>query len=79
MFPENEVEYEKVSEFSFTAFLKNRVEYGIVDKFCFMAFLNNCVDYGIVGKFSFIAFLITVFTKKRAKSVFLFQIYPLAC
>jgi hypothetical protein len=57
VFPENEVEYENIGKFSFTAFLKNCVGYGIVGKFRFTVFLNNGVAYGLVGKFSFIVFI----------------------
>jgi len=56
VFPENEVEYEKVIKFSFIAFLKNGVESGIVGKFSFIAYPDNRVECGIVGKFFFIAF-----------------------
>jgi len=63
VFPENEVEYEKVSKFSFIEFLKNGVEYGIVGKSSFIAFLKK--RGGII--FSFFR----VFSKERAKRHFL--------
>jgi len=66
----------------------NGVDYGIVGKFSFIVFLKNGMEYGIAGKFSFIVFIrkrggiifsfFRVFTKKRAKGVFLFQMCPLA-